>query len=463
MKKRVRKSIIILLAVICFLFLISCKKKTYVVVFDYCYDHIVATQEVKAGECAKKPVTPERERYEFKGWFLDSKYERQYDDSLVISDNTTIFAKWEAINKYYIRYNLNGGSVSEDSLVKEFVDASEVVLPSPKKANYEFEGWYENGIKITTLENKDYFLVAKYTALYSSVSPLIMSPIREEGMVYKDITFKIVGGEELKMDLYLPKLEEGKTTPVLFMFFGGGFVGGDKSQVANEEGSGYIQRIFDYALDNNIAVIIPNYRLSNGNTIVFPYPVEDCLDAIRFCVKNASALGIDVHNIGTIGYSAGAYMALMTAFAQNYFFGDPELKSVVFRVKYVVDLYGPSFYDREDLNSVPLTGKIMLTSFFGSDIFNPKYDYSFCMPSYYVDENKPSVYIVHGTSDYLVPCSQSQKFYNLLLEKNIDAKILLVEGADHMLVAADSNNPPSMSINHVYDKVVEYILETAFN
>ena len=458
--RKINKSIIIVLVILSSLFLISCKKKNYIVVFDYNYNHILSTQEVKEGEKAILPSNPTRDRYYFRGWYLDSSFTKSFDENMQIKENTTLYALWEGAYKHTIRYNLNGGTV-EGELTEEFVDANDVTLPIPTKPNYEFIGWFENGTLITKLENRDYFLNAKYSALYGTVEALIMSPIREQSVIHKDITYKIVGGEELKLDMYLPALEAGKTTPVIFMYFGGGFIGGDKSQVASESGGGYIQGIFDYVLDNNIAVIIPNYRLSNGNTVLYPSPVEDALDAVRFCVKNSTALGIDVHNMGAIGYSSGAYMALMTAFAQDTFFGDPSLKNEVYRMKYVVDLFAPSYYDKSDISAIPLRGRIMLTTFFGGEIFLPETDFSNAFPSTYVGANSPSVFIVHGNADSLVPVGQSIKFYNLLQEKKIESKILLVDGADHMLTLADGYTSTSLSIQEVYNIVGAFIVEEA--
>lgn len=456
MRRGNRKNIIILLLILCLFLLCSCKKKTYIVVFDYNYGNIVYSEEVKEGDKASPPVNPQRLRYNFLGWYSDTEFSTPFNENSEIHNNCTFYAKWEATNAYIIRYNLSGGTASEDT-VQKFVDYSEVTLITPTKENYEFVGWYENGTLIEEItENRDYNLVAKYNALYTPVEALIMSPVRTETKIYKDITYKIVGGQKLKLDMYLPPLAEGAKCPVLFIFFGGGFIGGDKSQVASINGSGYMQEVFDYALDHNIAVIIPNYRLSNGNTIMFPSPVEDSLDAIRFCVKNSAALGIDVHNMGTTGYSSGAYMALMAAFAKNSFFGDPDLKAITYNIKYVVDLYAPAYYDKAALKGLTITGTIMLSNFLGS-IYTSKEDFAYVMPSYYVGEASPDVYIIHGDQDILVPLSQSTNLHFLLLEKGILSQLLIVEGAEHMLVTASGYSSINPSLKEVNDSICEFI------
>ena len=456
--KRYFKNIILILLVLLTFFITSCAKKTYVVVFDYGYNNIITTQEVKKGDIANIPKSPVRDRYNFLGWYLDSNFSNIYDTNTKIYDNTTIYAKWEAINIHRIILNYNGGVLEEEIPMIEFADAADVSLPSPTKENYDFDGWYENGNKIEVIENRDYVLTARYNAKYSVVPALTITPFRTKSEIYQDVTYKIVGGEELKMDIYLPPLEEGKKAPVLFMYFGGGFMFGDKTLVANMGGSGILQDIFDYVLDNNIAVVIPNYRLSDGLNVTYPLPVEDSLDAIRFCVKNCNALGIDIYNMGTIGFSAGAYMALMAGFAQDSYFGDPNLKNITYSVKYIVDMYAPSYFDTESLDKISFKGKVMLASFFGSDVFNNTQVFEKAFPSYYVNTSKPSVYIVHGEEDPLVPPSQSQNFYNLLIENGIDASILFIGGAGHMLGTASGFDQTSMSLSEIYADIASFIM-----
>ena len=48
-------------------------------------------------------------------------------------------------------------------------------------------------------------------------------------------------------------------------------------------------------------------------------PVDDCIDAVRFFVKNAAFFGFDTEKLFAGGSSAGGHLALMTAFAQNCF------------------------------------------------------------------------------------------------------------------------------------------------
>ena len=47
-------------------------------------------------------------------------------------------------------------------VISEFTDASEVTLPVPTKDGYIFKGWYEDGVLVETLENRNYTLKAEW-------------------------------------------------------------------------------------------------------------------------------------------------------------------------------------------------------------------------------------------------------------------------------------------------------------
>ena len=58
----------------------------------------VATQAVKVGSLATEPATPTREGYTFKGWFTDELCTQSFDFSSKISEDVTLWAKWETVS-----------------------------------------------------------------------------------------------------------------------------------------------------------------------------------------------------------------------------------------------------------------------------------------------------------------------------------------------------------------------------
>lgn len=63
-------------------------------------------------------------------------------------------------NVYSINYDLNGGEC--ENLITSFEEGTDVFLPTPEKEGYTFDGWYQNDLKITVIEDKDYSLFAKW-------------------------------------------------------------------------------------------------------------------------------------------------------------------------------------------------------------------------------------------------------------------------------------------------------------
>ena len=84
--------------------------------------------------------TPEREDYDFLGWYLN---DAKYEESVMGKDDLTLTAKWQ-IRLYTITFDTNGGTIpglTENKL--ENIEASTCVeLPTCQKENNIFLGWY---------------------------------------------------------------------------------------------------------------------------------------------------------------------------------------------------------------------------------------------------------------------------------------------------------------------------------
>lgn len=68
-----------------------------------------------------------------------------------LSDGLTLYAKWD-LASYTIHYQLNGGTGVSDGI---YTVEEEIILPTPTKTDYVFEGWYEtadfSGSAVTTI------------------------------------------------------------------------------------------------------------------------------------------------------------------------------------------------------------------------------------------------------------------------------------------------------------------------
>lgn len=106
---------------------------------------------------------PEREGYDFAGWYLDdalTQFAGAYHDAYRITKDTSFYAKWEkakgdnnngdntqggdnfdeTLNTYTIKYDANGGKTGNASV--KVVKGGSVKLPGAEREGYIFKGWY---------------------------------------------------------------------------------------------------------------------------------------------------------------------------------------------------------------------------------------------------------------------------------------------------------------------------------
>ncbi len=100
---------------------------------------------------------PEREGYDFAGWYLDqslTQFAGAYRDSYRITKDTDFYAKWEKTKEdnedqgsntetagtYTVKYDANGGTVKESSA--EVAKGAGVKLPAAEREGFTFKGWY---------------------------------------------------------------------------------------------------------------------------------------------------------------------------------------------------------------------------------------------------------------------------------------------------------------------------------
>ena len=74
---------------------------------------------------------------------------------------------------YTITYDLDGGVC--DSLVYEYTEGDEVVLPTPTKEGFTFLGWYLGDVKVELIKQGNFNLVAKnWQKNYNKISEKIL-------------------------------------------------------------------------------------------------------------------------------------------------------------------------------------------------------------------------------------------------------------------------------------------------
>lgn len=235
----------------------------------------------------------------------------------------------------------------------------------------------------------------------------------------KDLVYAKAGGAELKLDLALPEAGDGPF-PAVLCIHGGGWVGGDRTQMAQTiatlAGRGYV-------------AISPEYRLAPKDR--FPAPLEDCKAAVRWLRANAGKYKIDPDRVSAVGFSAGGHLACLLGVTEKEDGlegngGNPDEPS---RVRAVVSFFGPTDLTKrwwtkevEEKNLVPLLGGTLEEK---ADLYRK------ASPAAYAGKTKAAFLFFHGTEDKLVPLAQSQLLADKLKEAGSSAQLVTLEGEGH--------------------------------
>lgn len=228
-----------------------------------------------------------------------------------------------------------------------------------------------------------------------------------------------------KLDIYLPANANGNI-PLVIWIHGGAWKLNDKFA-----DMGYMKNTVKSFIDEGFAFASIDYRYSTE--AIFPAQIQDCNQAISWLYQNAGKYGIDKNKFAVIGFSAGGHLASLLALSNNNKIKQFTVdgKTVPFKIKAVIDFYGPS-------NFMALIPKIEIndptdavTSLFGATILERPDIATLASPTTYVDANDPPFIIFHGEKDESVPYTQSVLLRSYLLHAKVPNELTIVPNAPH--------------------------------
>ncbi len=242
-----------------------------------------------------------------------------------------------------------------------------------------------------------HFLALDYLAILVGLedlidrTPVIPAEIEE----IKNIEYKNVHGKSLQLDVYKPR-NLTKPAPLLVFIVGGGWKSADRES--------YLVYLLAFAKKGYVTATVSYRVLQDG-----PYPacVEDITDAVQWLFKNGEKYGYDPDRIALIGGSAGGYLSMLAAYEWKNPGAIPDSASVSpfrHRIKAVVNSYGPS-----DLTTEFSRTNSTVTDFLTHSYAENPALFGEASPIRYLDKNDPPTMILHGTSDQIVPVSQSDE------------------------------------------------------
>jgi acetyl esterase/lipase len=283
--------------------------------------------------------------------------------------------------------------------------------------------------------------------IFSRKAPIISGTV-DYGVEYKN---------DLKLDLYRPTKNVFDVSPVVFYIHGGAWIRGTKAAINFDRFNGAVNML----RDKGYTIICPDYTLAGEGRSVFPQCILDVYDAIDWTKRNASLYGLDTTNIGIIGESAGAHIAMMIAFQEIPLQPEKYKKT---KFNYLIDVYGPN--DLADLYHGPTLERIeasvkRVSKIFGSQFnikeyvfgFDPSqdsvranellYDYS---PINILSKKEIPVLIIHGKMDQIVPVEQSMILKQKLDSLDVPNEIHLLDSVDHIFRHASRQQKDSLQL-----------------
>lgn len=159
----------------------------FTVTFDTDGGSEVASQDVKSGEKATKPVDPTKAGYTFTGWTLNGV---AYDFDKAVTGNITLKATWVKAEPktYTVTFDSKGGSPIDSQTVTEGAKATKPADPTLK--GYAFTGWTLNDVAydFNAAVTGNITLVATWSK-NPEVTPFPENPESEDDVVVDDYTY----------------------------------------------------------------------------------------------------------------------------------------------------------------------------------------------------------------------------------------------------------------------------------
>ncbi len=219
-----------------------------------------------------------------------------------------------------------------------------------------------------------------------------------------DVCFYEVDGVKLMADFYRPQIDG--LVPIMLVIHGGGWVAGDKWQIAV-----HAERI----AAAGIAVLSINYRLAPE--FKYPSQIDDVHQAIRYIVQEQESLQVDPARLGIWGYSAGGHLAALAATRPENQMPRP-----------VVCIAGGAPCDLTIIGDSNTT----LVPFLGATPADNRNIYRDASPITFASDDDPPTFFFNGDSDFLVPADNSRRLYEKLKSLGVTTQFLLTKRQGHL-------------------------------
>jgi acetyl esterase/lipase len=238
----------------------------------------------------------------------------------------------------------------------------------------------------------------------------------------RTVTYCRPDGLSLAMTLFAPSKPSDVPVPVVLQVHGGGWVRGHRFTALSQSPAATL------LTERGIAVASIDYRLAPASP--WPAQIIDVECAVRYLRTTAEVLGLDPNQIGAWGSSAGGQLvALLGTTADQSLWGQTP-RAPRPAVQAVADQFGPT-----DLAAaLPRWTAGIVHRVFGSST-GASQALDDASPLDHVGPGDPPFLIQQGTSDAIVPETQSFQLAGRLRAAGDSVRLTLVAGGNHGLTA----------------------------
>lgn len=153
----------------------------------------------KIGSKLELPVLAWKELYKFIGWYLDEELTQKVNIDTIPDYNLNLYAKWEYNGKIRIVFETDGGDAIDDWW--PIIPTEKLELPIPKKAGFNFGGWYLDSdftYEAPTIALTDMILYAKWEERVATTPDLL--PLTADNKL-GTVSFRVIGNR-VETDIY---------------------------------------------------------------------------------------------------------------------------------------------------------------------------------------------------------------------------------------------------------------------
>jgi acetyl esterase/lipase len=256
-----------------------------------------------------------------------------------------------------------------------------------------------------------------------AVGPSV-SQSHAQGPTHRDVEYAKVGDRSLRLDFYLPQVDDDSKSPLVVWVHGGAWRAGSKDSVPVK-----------HWLEDGLAIASVDYRLSGEAK--FPAQIHDIKAAIRFLRATSDLYRVDPNRFFVAGSSAGGHLAALVGVSN----GVHQLEGAVGEhpssssdVQAAVSFYGASNLQTILAQSTEhgLSVRVPALQLLLGGQPNTKPDLArLASPVTHVDASDPPLWLIHGDADPQMPMEQSLELEAAYRKHDLPVQFDVIKGGKH--------------------------------